>query len=67
MYYLEALINPIDQILDVVYGNEDEQKKYKYKFKLGFIDAQFNFRYKIRAKVIEEIKTLNKPRLVFIG
>ena len=64
MYYLEALINPVDQILDVVYGNEDN--RYRYKFKLGFIDEQFNFRCKVRAKVIEEIKSLNKPRLVFI-
>ena len=64
MYYLEALINPVDQILDVVYGNEDN--RYRYKFKLGFIDEQFNFRCKVRTKVIEEIKSLNKPRLVFI-
>ena len=51
IYYLEALINPLDQILNVVYGNDDN----RYKFTDDFIDKQLDFGYKIRTKVIEEI------------
>lgn len=64
MYYLEALINPLDQVLNVMYDVEDSNELYK--FKKDFVDQQFNFRYKIRGKLLEELKSLFKPRLVFI-
>lgn len=58
MYYLKALINPLDQVLDVAYGNEKGYKK-------GFIDTQYKQRWKIRHKLMEELKDLFRPNLVF--
>ena len=64
-YYLNVLINPLDEILNVVYGKEDS--KYKYKFQKDFTQKQFDFRYKVRNKVLNELKELFKPKLIFIG
>ena len=58
MYYLKALINPLDQVLDVAYGKEKGYKK-------GFIDTQYKQRWKIRHKLMEELKDLFRPNLVF--
>jgi DNA polymerase elongation subunit (family B) len=58
MYYLKALINPLDQVLDVAYGNETDYKK-------GFIDIQYKQRWKIRHKLMEELKNLFTPNLIF--
>jgi DNA polymerase elongation subunit (family B) len=58
MYYLKALINPLDQVLDVAYGNETDYKK-------GFIDIQYKQRWKIRHKWMEELKNLFRPNLIF--
>ena len=58
MYYVKALINPLDQVLDVAYGNEKGYKK-------GFIDTQYKQRWKIRHKLMEELKDLFRPNLVF--
>ena len=58
MYYLKALINPLDQVLDVAYGNETDYKK-------GFIDIQYKHRWKIRHKWMEELKNLFRPNLIF--
>ena len=58
MYYLKALINPLDQVLDVAYGNEKGYKK-------GFIDTQYKHRWKIRHKLMEELKELFRPNLIF--
>lgn len=58
MYYLKALINPLDQVLDVAYGNETDYKK-------GFIDIQYKQRWKIRHKLMEELKNLFRPNLIF--
>ena len=58
MYYLKALVNPLDQVLDVAF-------KDNKNFKAGFTMAQYKFRWKIRAKLLQEIKTLSKPNIVF--
>lgn len=58
MYYLKALINPLDQVLDVAYGSEKGYKK-------GFIDTQYKQRWKIRHKLMEELKDLFRPNLIF--
>lgn len=58
MYYLKALINPLDQVLDVAYGNDNDYKK-------GFIDIQYKQRWKIRHKFMEQLKDLFRPNLVF--
>ena len=58
MYYLKALINPLDQVLDVAYGNEKDYKK-------GLIDSQYKFRLKIRNKLLLEFNELLKPKIIF--
>ena len=58
MYYLKALVNPLDQVLDVAFKDEKA-------FRAGFTKAQYKFRWKIRTKMIKEIQTLSAPKLVF--
>ena len=59
MYYLKALVNPLDQVLDVAFGNDTD-------YKIGFIMDQYKFRLKIRAKILEQIKSLYRPKIKFI-
>ena len=59
MYYLNALVNPLDQVLDVAFKDEE-------KFKAGFVVGQYNYRWKVRAKLLQEIRKLSEPKLVFI-
>lgn len=61
-YYLEALINPLDEVLNIAYNKNNN---YKYKFQTNFIDWQYNFRYKIRNKVINDINNLFSPKIIF--
>lgn len=65
MYYVKLLINPIDQLLNVAFDNEKNNKKYKYRYKKDFLLHQYDFRSIIRAKVIEQIKNLFKPKIEF--
>ena len=58
MYYLKALVNPLDQVLNI-YFNRDK------KFKGDFILHQYDFRSKIRRKVLEDIRQLFIPKMVF--
>ena len=58
MYYLKALVNPLDQVLNI-YFNRDK------KFKVDFILHQYDFRSKIRRKVLEDIRHLFMPKMVF--
>jgi DNA polymerase elongation subunit (family B) len=59
MYYLKALVNPLDQVLDVTFKDEKD-------FKTGFTMAQYKYRWKIRTKMLKEIQALSTPKLVFI-
>lgn len=59
LYYLKQLSNPIDQVIDAIFQNEPGHKK-------DFVHSQYVFRYKVRNKVINQIKTLFKPKLKFI-
>ena len=63
-YYIKIGINSIDEILNIAF-QKDNEMRYKYKFKMDFVQEQYNFRYKIRRKVLDEIKSLFKPKLVF--
>lgn len=58
MYYLKALVNPLDQVLDVALKEEK-------MFRAGFTMSQYKFRWKVRAKMLKEIQTLSTPKLVF--
>lgn len=63
-YYLENAINPFDEALNIAYGGKNNIG-YKYPFKENFLQEQFNFRYKIRRRVIEEIKNFSRVRIIF--
>lgn len=52
-YYLKALINPIDQVLDTAFPEEKE-----------FVLNQYKFRWKIRHKLINELKDLFRTKIV---
>lgn len=56
LYYIKALVNPLDQVLDVAFGNEPD-------FKKGFVMNQYNFRYKIHTKNINKIKEIFSPKI----
>ena len=58
MYYLKALVNPLDQVLDVALKNEEG-------FTKGFTERQYKYRWKIRNKMVGEIKSFSTPTLSF--
>ncbi len=62
-YYLHALIKPGDEILNIAYYKRDTGDKYF--FKKDFIKEQYNFRFKTRKRVIEEIASMSRNKLVF--
>jgi DNA polymerase elongation subunit (family B) len=59
LYYLKQLTNPLDQILNVIYD------KPVYKFSANFMLEQYKYRYQIRDKMINELKSLYTSKLVF--
>jgi intein/homing endonuclease len=59
MYYLKALVNPLDQVLDVAYGNDVD-------YKIGFVMDQYKFRWKTRAKFLEQIRSIYRPKIKFL-
>jgi DNA polymerase elongation subunit (family B) len=67
MYYLSQMTNAFDDIFNVIYCNEknNEYDKYDHKLKKDFILDQYNYRYKIRNKMLKELKNLFKAKLVF--
>jgi DNA polymerase elongation subunit (family B) len=56
LYYLKLLVNPLDQILDIIFT--DEKSK-------GFLAKQYKYRWQIRGKMIEQIKDLGRPKIKF--
>jgi DNA polymerase elongation subunit (family B) len=54
LYYLKNLANPIDQLIEAAFNIKD------------FVLTQYNYRFKIRQKVIDNIKSFNKPKIIFI-
>jgi DNA polymerase elongation subunit (family B) len=62
-YYIKIAINSIDEILNIAFDKDDE--KYKYRFKKDFILEQYNFRYKVRRKVLEELTNLFRTKISF--
>ena len=58
LYYLKALVNPMDQVLDVAFQNEKRYKK-------GFTMRQYKFRWKVRSKLHKELINLFRPELKF--
>lgn len=58
LYYLKALANPLDQVLNVAF------KKDK-KWNSDFILEQYKYRSKTRMNVMKELKQMFKPQLLF--
>lgn len=56
LYYIKLLVNPLDQILDIIF--EKEQK--------GFVAQQYKYRCQIREKLLNELKSLTAPKLKFV-
>lgn len=50
-YYLKALVNPLDQVLDVVYGKDSDWKK-------EFMLSQYKFRWKVHHKLLKSINDI---------
>ena len=63
LYYLKQLSNPLDQILDIIFGQEQNGK---YKFQKNFVLGQYKYRLRVRAKMLEELKQIFEPRFNII-
>jgi intein/homing endonuclease len=58
MYYLKLLINPLDEVLNIVYKDDP-------KFKKDFIAEQYKIRNN-RIKVLNDVKGLFEPKIQFV-
>jgi len=63
LYYLQQMVNPIDQVLNAIYLDKD--KGERYRFRRDFVLEQYRYRWKIRSAVINELKKLFRPKLRF--
>lgn len=54
MYYLKQLYKPLDEILYIAFKHEKD-----------FIKKQYDFRFKVREKLLDELKNLFKTKLKF--
>lgn len=55
MYYLKLMANPFDDVLNIMYDKDDGSD---YRFVKDFVLNQYKFRFKVRAKVLEELVDL---------
>jgi DNA polymerase elongation subunit (family B) len=62
MYYLKLITNPLDDIFNILYQKNDNDKKYK--FTKNFVLNQYNYRLKIRTKVHNELLALYNPKII---
>ena len=60
--YIRLMINPIDDLLNVGFNKNIQGG---YRFKKDFILEQYKFRSINRKKMIDELKSLFSPKLVF--
>ena len=58
LYYLKQIVNPLDQVLDVIF--EDNKK-----FQKGFCMQQYKYRI-MKTKVTKQLLDIFKPRLKFV-
>lgn len=65
MYYLSNLANPMDEILNIGFDRDVENAKYTYKFEPDLIHTQYKYRLKIRTKMLNELKDLFNPKIIF--
>lgn len=62
LYYLKQLSNPLDQILDIIYTQDDGSG---FVLEKGFMLSQYKYRLQIRGKMLNELKNLFAPKLKF--
>lgn len=53
LYYIKALSTPLDQVLSVIFQEEKD-----------FVLSQYKYRWQVRKKVIDEINSLGKPKIL---
>lgn len=61
LYYLKQLASPIDQILDIIFKNNND---YKYKYKSDFLYSQYKFRLN-KSKMLDQLRAIFKPKIIF--
>ena len=59
LYYLNLISNPIDQILNVIYCSRGDNLNVK-----DFVLGQYNYRFKIRQKLLDQISQYSKPHFI---
>jgi DNA polymerase elongation subunit (family B) len=59
MYYLKLLTNPMDQVLNVVYGKDKD-------FQKDMTLNQYNYRQKVVTKMHNELKSMFAPKIQFV-
>jgi len=57
LYYLKQLTNPMDQVLNIIFGKDEDYQK-------DFVLHQYQYRLRVRGKVLEKIESLTKPIIV---
>jgi DNA polymerase elongation subunit (family B) len=58
LYYLKLMCNPFDDVLNILYNNNDGSK---YKFQKDFVLTQYKHILGVRTKVLSELTELFKP------
>ena len=64
LYYLKLMANPFDDVLNVLYSNEDNNEE-KYKFSKDLVLNQYKHRSKTRVKLHDELNSLLGIKLTF--
>lgn len=63
LYYLKQMTNPIDQVLDVIYGGS---KIGNWSYRKGFVTEQYKFRQKVRESVLNDLRSHFSPRFIIV-
>ena len=63
LYYLKLMANPFDDVLNVLYYNNDNEDKYK--FSKDLVLNQYKHRSKIRVKLHDELRSILGIKLTF--
>ena len=63
LYYLKALANPMDEVLSVIYGNDDLLADCSLK--KDFVLKQFKYRL-LRVQMLQELKSLFKSKVKIV-
>ena len=65
LYYLKLMVNPFDDIFNILYYNQDTLDKYK--FKKNFVLNQYKFILNIKTKLHDELINIFKPKIMFVN